>query len=1030
MPIIYFRNRDGSTTSNNVPDSDVSYWVSQGWSSSNPASSSASTPAPTPAPVNNNPAPVINNGTQSGMSSGGTTNYWADQTKQAASTIPTTYQQIDQNLAAQVSQTGNTDWEDIRSVPSLGAGNSITYTYFAYKVPKATLVNQNGQRVVVRTDGKQGTRVPTSQDMMSQGYRLEKAPGVPYEPFTTNTGNTQTPMSNTAVDQRTQPDIILANGQRITATNPNYSNYLTVPGSMQVNPVTNQIIPNIVGSIQTFADGSQLNTQTGQPVRGATPVPPSSNPAPTFSSPTLNGGTGPSSTPVYTPGAWNETPESAALYGDPNAAPTGVPTNASLIRFPDSPTVYLVNEETHTAIPFSSETAFNAVFGNDPQRISEAWASLETINRNDPRLGGVQIVEDYPIQNDGRIPVIPGSGVAPSTSNPDIAYRYGKANDENINMRGYLALDGFLSVLTNDAGAGISRETLASITRDPNVIGTLLGAMAYGGYTLEDVYKELKRRDLAASGNTSMESLKIIDPKQSRDQYANSTEGKASLSNPTLNPPDSFAGIGDSSITKLKLFQMPKWGFEELVPTLDYNSPEFKTQLDSIESAYHDVLLAQLNANTESTKAAADSAYEEFKSNIKAKLGVTLSDNSLDAWKQIQEMKDQFAGRGISNSGLQNETVDNYLRSVREKDRRTRIDFTNEEESKLQARLQATGSPQDVQALIVEDQAKGLPRDQWRAVKWGLVPSQSVLDSLDLNKLQTEYDLSPELAKAYRDQLLDENGNYRSTLYQNFFSKKLENELKKKDYQQTMLIEKNKEATEKAYFNWSTDPTNMFSSYVPPEAEKGIDAATTYNPVSQLGNASGAPASTPPGTPPASSTATQNAFFGAPSSSSTSTATSGSSNAAESARQQWLTANPGYSYISNPGDFKNYTDVTKGTSTVTGADGKQNFDYFGKTKASTPTVPSQNFTSLTNSVQNAAANISNTLSGGTSPKPTTSPTATPKKTIAVGSGGTKLYAWDGTTATYIPNVAALGDYVKQGYADPGSANRTKLSTYA
>jgi len=53
---IYYKNRDGSTSSNTIPAGDMSYWLSQGWSAS--PSSQATTPS-TPAPVSS-----INLGTQ------------------------------------------------------------------------------------------------------------------------------------------------------------------------------------------------------------------------------------------------------------------------------------------------------------------------------------------------------------------------------------------------------------------------------------------------------------------------------------------------------------------------------------------------------------------------------------------------------------------------------------------------------------------------------------------------------------------------------------------------------------------------------------------------------------------------------------------------------------------------------------------------------------------------------------------------------------------------------------------------------
>lgn len=257
MPVLYYRNRDGSIAQNNVPQSDVSYWVSQGWSTSQP---SAQPQASTPAPAAPTPAPA-----QSTPSS--QTSFSPETTKQDQASIPAGYVRISEQQANQIQSGASTDYEDIRFVRSL-SGNNVVATAYAYPIPKATLVNAQGQRVVVRTDGKTGSRIPSSQEMMSQGYRLEKAPGVPVEPFTNQSQNTQQTKTGGAIDQRQSPDIITSDGRRITASDPQYTQYLSIPGTIQINPQTNQIIPNTIGNIQTFADGSQLNTQTGQPVRG------------------------------------------------------------------------------------------------------------------------------------------------------------------------------------------------------------------------------------------------------------------------------------------------------------------------------------------------------------------------------------------------------------------------------------------------------------------------------------------------------------------------------------------------------------------------------------------------------------------------------------------------------------------------------------------------------------------------------------------------------------------------------------------
>jgi hypothetical protein len=116
---------------------------------------------------------------------------------------------------------------------------------------------------------------------------------------------------------------------------------------------------------------------------------------------------------------------------------------------------------------------------------------------------------------------------------------------------------------------------------------------------------------------------------------------------------------------------------------------------------------------------------------------------------------------------MQNEAVDDMLKRSRQGDSISRDKKLSEEEAKMVTHYSKYGTPEEIQKLISEDQAKGLPRDQWRATQWGLVPSQEVLNSLDLAALKQKYPgkTDAELQRL-KDGILDQNGNYRSELYQ------------------------------------------------------------------------------------------------------------------------------------------------------------------------------------------------------------------------------------------------------------------------
>jgi hypothetical protein len=235
--------------------------------------------------------------------------------------------------------------------------------------------------VTVRTDGKTGTLLPVMQDLINQGYRQEASPGVPMQPFTSTSQNTQQTQTSGAVDQRQNPVILLADGRYIRSTDPNYSQYLTIPGSIQINPQTNQVIPTAVGNVQTFADGSQLNIQTGQPIRGSY-----SGAVPTGSSTMPTGPTSPgTTTPIPTAPQQDFPSDGSSPVSFPVSQAGTAFTGQHLVKFTTDPngaaegdasTVWLVDDATKSLRPFMSMSAINNYFGSTAP---QALASIVTM---------------------------------------------------------------------------------------------------------------------------------------------------------------------------------------------------------------------------------------------------------------------------------------------------------------------------------------------------------------------------------------------------------------------------------------------------------------------------------------------------------------------------------------------------------------------------------------------------------------------------------------------------------------------------
>ena len=133
-----------------------------------------------------------------------------------------------------------------------------------------------------------------------------------------------------------------------------------------------------------------------------------------------------------------------------------------------------------------------------------------------------------------------------------------------------------------------------------------------------------------------------------------------------------------------------------------------------------------------------------------------------------------------------------------------------EEEIAERNKFLNSATPEEITALKTKDKAK--------YERWGLAPSADVMDFVNKN---------PEL----RGILIDENGNYRSKLYQTMFVNKYQIGEEKTAYQQGKLFDQKLIEEQKAYAPY-TQAESPFSSYQPSPVQD-VAGATTEQPVEQ-----------------------------------------------------------------------------------------------------------------------------------------------------------------------------------------------------
>ena len=442
-------------------------------------------------------------------------------------------------------------------------------------------------------------------------------------------------------------------------------------------------------------------------------------------------------------------------------------------------TVWFVSTEDQSMRPFLSETAFNTFFarpgwgGNwqgmtlqdaiEGGEISKAPMSL--LNDGYAFSNYELLGNDQGIQNDGSI-----QGTGSSSIDLDsIKKIYGKPLNEELANKSLESLFGMFDLWSED----ISAETISTAKNDPEIIALYNFALAFGEYDINDIFIDLKRRELLNNGDKSMDSIKVIDEKKTGPEYHKTSAYLVAKSNPKLQVPAKFKDI-DSSLLDLPLFDMPNEVYSVLNQPTDWTTPEAKAEIEKIDAAFYDILTQRLESNTERAKTAADYNWSKFQENIEKAYGIRLSDDSFNAWGQIQEMTSGFSQKGLGQSGLEAEAKDRYLRDIRRGDTNLRDQKLDEKEQEKRSYYMTSATADQIANDLTSEE-----RDDW-----GLTPSKEDSDFFNMENLKKKFpNASEDELKKKMNMIIDSSGNYRSSLYQTLFENKYDVSSAKKDWQ-------------------------------------------------------------------------------------------------------------------------------------------------------------------------------------------------------------------------------------------------------
>jgi hypothetical protein len=278
----------------------------------------------------------------------------------------------------------------------------------------------------------------------------------------------------------------------------------------------------------------------------------------------------------------------------------------------------------------------------------------------------------------------------------------------------------------------------------------------------------------AYTNQDTQQSYPIGTPSPGYDQYGNRipTQPVISASAPKTDTSAQYADSTtipgmDEGFQNTTVANLPPEAWTALTPTLVPGTSEYQAAMDKLDTSYFDILQQQMTASTEQEQQAAEYNWQTLKKQYQQTLGVTLSDDAMKAWDQIQGLKDQtasyFGNQNIEGSGLQAQTIDDYLRSVRAADASSRTDIQNKQTSAQQDYYTKYATPDQIQQLVQTNPSL--------AQQWGLVPSSDIKNAMNYNTLKAKYPtMSDEDINNAISSVLDVNGNYRSNLYQKYMT--------------------------------------------------------------------------------------------------------------------------------------------------------------------------------------------------------------------------------------------------------------------
>lgn len=433
--------------------------------------------------------------------------------------------------------------------------------------------------------------------------------------------------------------------------------------------------------------------------------------------------------------------------------------------------LYMIDPVGKQLIPFSSMNSAINYFSN----LAGHPVTADQINATTSQIPAAALNTGSTLsgyQIDGSANGFDENGILanPAPSNSHMDQHYGKPVDDIASQKAVLLLDHFADFLSSGQplGSNVDPAEVKKLMSDLPTVQFLANAMAYGGYKLSDVYLEMVRQQNIDKGNVSAVANAFpISANQTAAQYKSSTNYQNVLSNPAMTISPTIMGMGTPNssggynLMNTEISMLPDEAFNAISPLTNPNSPEFASQMAQYKSGVLAIGMEMAQATNESSHAKAMADWNTMKTEINDRLGITLSDNAIQAWNQLSNLDQQSSMNNLAGSGIVQQQIDDYLKQQSSVNQSMRSYYQTAQDQQQQAFYQTYASPDQIAALAQSDPAK--------AQAWGLIPNDSVKQYMTVANLHALFPNEPvgnlqQIINSY----LDSNGNLYSGLYSQY----------------------------------------------------------------------------------------------------------------------------------------------------------------------------------------------------------------------------------------------------------------------